>query len=82
MRKKGAILSYVLMVFEMLSSIFFTPFLIRSFGQAEYGIYSLVSSITAYLTLLDLGVGNALVRYMSKFRVLGEEKKQRNLRSI
>lgn len=82
MRKKGAALSYILMIFEMLSSIFFTPFLIRSFGQAEYGIYSLVASITAYLTLLDLGVGNAIVRYMARFRVLNDEKKQKNLLTV
>lgn len=81
-RKQGVFWSYILMVSEMLSSVLFTPFLIRTFGQAEYGIYSLVASITAYLALLDLGVGNAIVRYMAKFRVLREYDRQRNLLTV
>lgn len=81
-RKQGAVWSYIFMVLEMLSSILFTPFLIRSFGQAEYGIYSLVLSITAYLALLDMGVGNAIVRYMAKFRALNDNNKQRNLLAV
>ena len=62
-RKQGVVLSYIFMALEIFSSIFFTPFLIRSFGQAEYGIYSLVNSIAAYLYLFDMGVGNSIVKY-------------------
>lgn len=67
-RKQGVILSYVLMVFEVLSTLLITPFLIRTLGQAEYGVYKLIASITAYLLLLDLGIGNATIRYISKYR--------------
>ncbi len=70
------------MVIEMLSSILFTPFLIRTFGQAEYGVYSLVASITAYLALLDLGIGNSLVRYMAKFKTLNQKHEQRDLLAV
>ena len=68
-RKQGVILSYVLMVFEVLSTLLLTPFILRTLGQAEYGVYKLSVAITAYLLLLDLGVGNAIVRYLAKFRV-------------
>lgn len=78
-RKKGVIFSYILMIFEALSSILFTPYLIRCLGQSEYGIYGLVASVTAYLYLLDLGVGNAIVRYMAKYRFDGDRKGERNL---
>ena len=61
-RKQGVILSYILMIFEVLSTLLITPFLIRTLGQAEYGVYKLSASITAYLLLLDLGVGNAIIR--------------------
>ena len=67
-RKKGVIFSYVLLAAESASGLFFTPFLIRTLGQAEFGVYSLSLTITAYLTLLDLGVGNALVRYIAGYR--------------
>lgn len=81
-RKQGVIFSYIYMVFEILSSVLFTPFLIRSLGQSEYGVYSLVASITAYLLLLDLGVGNAIVRYMAKFRALDDKAQMRRFLGI
>lgn len=68
-RKIGVILSYILMVFEVLSTLLLTPFIIRTLGQSEYGVYKLAAAINAYLLLLDLGVGNAITRYISKYRV-------------
>ena len=76
-RKSGTVFSYLLMAVEVLSSLLFTPFLIRVLGQAEYGVYSLSLSITTYFTLLDLGVGNAMVRYIAKYRVEGDLDSQR-----
>ena len=67
-RKVGVVLSYILMIFEVMSTLLLTPFIISTLGQAEYGVYKLVASVTAYLLLLDLGVGNAVVRYVSKFK--------------
>lgn len=67
-RRYGVILSYVLMVFEVLSTLLLTPFIIDKLGQAEYGVYKLSAAIIVYLLLLDLGVGNAVIRYVSKFR--------------
>ncbi|MDO8949071.1 MAG: oligosaccharide flippase family protein [Actinomycetota bacterium] len=78
-RRRGVVFSYVLLAVEVASSLLFTPYLIRSLGQAEYGLYSLVASITAYFVLLDAGVGNALVRYIAKFRVSDDLLQQKRL---
>ena len=67
-RKAGVILSYVLMVFEVFSTLLLTPFIIRTLGDAEYGVYKLSTAISAYLLLLDLGVGNSVVRFVAKYR--------------
>ena len=77
-RKSGAILSYVSIILATLVQLIYTPFLIRMLGQSEYGLYSLVYSIIGYLTVLDLGFGNAIVVYTSKYRAqkkYDEEKK-------
>ena len=66
-RKTGVLLSYALMIVQMMSTMLFTPFLISRLGQAEYGVYSLMLSLTTSFTLLDLGVGTSVVRYMSKY---------------
>lgn len=67
-RRIGVILSYVLMIFEVLSTLLLTPFIISTLGQAEYGVYKLAAAINSYLLLLDLGIGNAIVRYIAKYR--------------
>jgi len=48
-------------------------------GQSEYGLYSLVASVIAYLTILDLGFGNAVVRYTAKYRAEGKTEEQYTL---
>ncbi len=74
-RKQGVVLSYILMAFEVLSTLLLTPFILRTLGQAEYGVYKLSVAITSYLLLLDLGVGNAIVRYLAKFRVNNDKER-------
>lgn len=76
-RKKGVLLSVLLMIFEVLSTLLLTPFIIRSFGQAEYGVYKLTVSVAAYLMLLDMGIGNAVVRYTAKYHTVGEREQER-----
>ena len=56
------------MIFEVLSTLLLTPFIISSLGNAEYGVYKLIAAITSYLLLLDLGMGNSVVRYVAKFK--------------
>lgn len=77
-RKLGSVLSYVSIIVNVLITILYTPFLIKMLGQSEYGLYSLISSVIGYLTVLDLGFGNAIIVYTSKYRAqkkYDEEKK-------
>ena len=76
------LLSYVLMVFETLSTLLLTPFIIRTLGDAEYGVYKLSASISAYLLLLDLGIGNSVVRFVAQYRATGNESQCRKFLGI
>lgn len=67
-RKSGVVLSYVNLALSIVIGLFYTPFLLRMLGSSEYGLYSLAAALISYLTLLDLGFGNALVRYNSRIR--------------
>lgn len=75
-RKLGALLSYAVLGLNNLVGLLYTPFLLRMLGQSEYGMYSVVASVVAYLTVLDLGFGNAIVRYTAKFRAEGKVEEQ------
>lgn len=74
--KAGAVLNYVVIVLHLLVGLLYTPYMLRMMGQSEYGLYSLVASVIAYLTVLDLGMGNAIIRYTAKFRAEGKTTEQ------
>lgn len=66
--KFGIILQYLQMALNIAINLIYTPFLIRILGNSEYGIYSLVSSIIAYLNLLSLGFGAAYIRFYARYK--------------
>lgn len=72
--KNGAILSYLLIIINTFYGLFFTPFLITSLGEGEYGVYRIVGSLIGSLTILDLGIGSTILRYTAQFYA----KKQRD----
>ncbi|MBO4840479.1 MAG: oligosaccharide flippase family protein [Bacteroidaceae bacterium] len=74
--KAGAALNYCTIILSSLVGLLYTPYMLRMLGQSEYGLYSLVASVIAYLTVLDLGFGNAIVRYTAKFRAEGKVQEQ------
>ncbi len=74
--KIGALLSYVVLALQNLVGLLYTPFMLRMMGKSEYGLYSIAASIVAYLTVLDLGFGNAIVRYTAKFRAENKKNEQ------
>ena len=77
--KAGAVLNYVAIGLNVIIGLTYTPYMLRMLGQSEYGLYSLAASIIAYLTVLDLGFGNAIVRYTAKFRAEKKEREQEEM---
>ena len=77
--KAGAALNYVVLGFNSLVGLLYTPYLLRMLGQREYGLYSLVASAVAYLTIMDFGFGNAIIRYTARFRAEGNVGKQESM---
>jgi O-antigen/teichoic acid export membrane protein len=72
--KKGAILSYVNIAITNLIGLVLTPFIIHSLGDSEYGLYTLIGSLTAYFTLMDLGLNNTIIRYVSHYKHMNDKK--------
>lgn len=80
--KIGAILSYISLFVNNFLGLVYTPYMIRMLGQSEYGLYSLISNVIGYLTVLDLGFGNAIVVYTAKYRAKGEREKEAKLNGM
>lgn len=76
--KTGIALNYVNMVLGNLIPIFYTPVMLALLGQSEYGLYKLASSVTSYLSLISMGLGSAITRYLIKSREEeGEDAEER-----
>ncbi len=67
-KKAGIVISYMDMAFSAVIGIFFTPFAQRMMGMSEYGVYTIATAAIGYLTMLDLGFTNAMVRFTAKSR--------------
>ena len=69
--KIGVILNYLNMGLGSLIPIFYTPIMLQLLGQNEYGLYKLASSVTSYLSLISMGLGSAVGRYLIKAQMEG-----------
>lgn len=81
-RKIGALLSYFVIGLNMVVGILYTPFLIRMLGQSQYGLYSIVYSVISYLTVMDMGFGNAIIIYTSRYINQKDKEKQDKLHGM
>lgn len=77
-RKTGMLLSYSSSLLLAAVNIFLTPFLIRSLGDVEYGIYQSMASFAGYLVLINFGTGTVMTRYVSMYLGKGDKKNERN----
>lgn len=78
-RKIGVIINYFTLAFNILIGLIYTPFMISKLGDGYYGVFSLANSLISFISLLDLGFGQTLVRYISKARSTGNIKEEHRL---
>lgn len=70
MKKKvlGIFFSYALIVLDIIASIVIVPILLNGLGDSEYGLFRLMTSTAAYLSVLDFGIGGTITRYVVKYK--------------
>lgn|GEM_PF-1120388 len=59
-------------ILAMIIAFFLFPFIVRHTGQELYGVYLIVMTVTGYFIFLDLGIGSALVKYVSEYNGVGD----------
>ncbi len=59
----GIILSYGVIIVNLITGLLYTPLVLSSLGQSQYGIYTLCTSLTSYLTILNAGLNAAFIKY-------------------
>lgn len=79
--KKGSIISYCTVVFNIFSGIFFTPYLINRVGTSNYGVYILVVNFLNYF-FIDFGLGNSVSKFISNYRIKKQFDEINNFLSV
>jgi O-antigen/teichoic acid export membrane protein len=78
-RLVGVVVSGLQILISVFSGLLFTPFLISSLGQVEYGLYQLLYSAIGYVAILDLGLGSTITRYVIKYDREGDREQQKSV---
>jgi O-antigen/teichoic acid export membrane protein len=60
-------------IVNIVVSFFLAPFMVHSLGNAGYGIWVLVGSLTGYLGVMDLGLRPAVVKFVARYRSLDDD---------
>ncbi len=67
--------SWSALAVNVLVGIFLSPFILHHLGDAAFGIWVLIFSVTGYYGLFDLGIRSSIIRYVSKYAATGEREK-------
>ncbi len=71
---KNVASNYLGVMGSIIIAFFLSPYLVRTLGDTGYGVWSIIASLTAYMSLLDLGVTSAVAKYVSEHRAKNEHK--------
>lgn len=75
--KLGAIMSYVAIGINIVSGLVYTPWMIRSIGRENFGLYTLALSVIT-LFVFDFGLSAAVTRFIAKYLAEGRQDKANN----
>lgn len=76
--KGGVALSYVTIFLTNVIGLLITPFIVKSLGDAQYGIYTMIGALVGYMTVLDFGLNNTIIRFVAKYRAKKDKKGEEN----
>ena len=76
--KKGVVIGYLSIAFNVISGLIYTPWMVRQIGQADYGLFALAVSFISFLAL-DFGLGSAVTRFLCQYKARGDKEGAKRL---
>jgi O-antigen/teichoic acid export membrane protein len=71
--------NYAGAIISLGTGFFLTPFILHQLGPSDFGLWALVGTAMIYGSLLDFGIGGAVVKYVAEYSAKGEFKEARSL---
>lgn len=68
-KKIAGILSFFSIGLKILSTLFYIPFVLGKIGEREYGLFNIIGSVIAYITIIDFGINDSTLRYFVKYKI-------------
>lgn len=79
--RAGAVMSYVGIFVNIAAGLIYTPWMIKTIGQGNYGLYTLSVSLIGLL-VMDFGLSAAVTRFISKYNSQKDQASINNLLGI
>lgn len=79
--KAGALMSYFTLAVNIVIGIVYTPWMIKSIGTSNYGLYTLAMSVIN-IFVFDFGLGDAVRRFVAKYMAEGDVIGAKNFMSV
>jgi len=67
--------SWSALAINVIVGIFLSPFILHHLGDAAFGIWVLIFSVTGYYGLFDLGIRSSIIRYVSKYTATDDRER-------
>jgi len=68
---RNAVANWIALLYIAIVGFFLSPFIVQQLGATRYGVWSLLAGLVGYLGLLDLGVRQAVNRYVARHHATG-----------
>lgn len=66
---KNTVWMYTGFAFNTLIALLITPYIIRNLGVDAYGVFAIVSVVIGYISLIEFGIGNSLIKFIAEYNV-------------
>lgn len=77
----GAVMSYGIIIFNIVIGLLYTPWMIGKIGRSDYGLYILVTTFLTYFTV-DYGLSLAINKTLSVCRAEGRREDENKIMGV
>lgn len=67
---KDVIYNWVGLLGNIIYGFFMIPYIIKTLGDTDYGIWNLIMSVVGFVSILDFGIQSSINRYVSKYKAV------------
>ncbi len=80
--KLGALLSYVLIFANTFYGLVLAPYMLGTLGKSEYGVYKTIAGMTGMISVLEMGMGSNMQRFIARMHAEGRKDRAQNISAM